>query len=434
MLRNGPPTAFFGLLLLASLLLTACDTTPAISTPVAARPTATGTSSTEETAPPTQENQARITLTIWQGQWSGDYLQAVARIFQQYTQAHPHITIKLMNVQQDMGAKIRNAVPQGVGPDIIIWDNNHIGELAQEGMIQPLDGVAGIDQVYLTDNFVNVGRRAVTYNRKIYGLPQSLFTVALLYNKALVSAADLPQTTTALREQMQTYRAAHPGKYYAVWNVEDGYSDAFLFYGAGAQYVDEQGHIGFNTPEAVATARYIHSLQELLPMNGDYNTAEALFLEGNTPLLVDSPWFMVNAANAQIDAGVARLPMVDFGKTGPARPFVAVTALMLEKGSAHPTEAVELMKYFAARAQQRELAHDFAVVPAYLGSETESMLDPTFIAQDPDGEPLPNTPFMAPLWKPLNQALTILYTQSSDPLQVMNDAQKAAETAIANMH
>ena len=53
-----------------------------------------------------------------------------------------------------------------------------------------------------------------------------------------------------------------------------------------------------------------------------------------------------------VDFGLAKLPAVDFGKGGPARPFVGVKTLMLAHGSKNPDVAIDIMKYYTAEAQQ----------------------------------------------------------------------------------
>jgi maltose-binding protein MalE len=107
--------------------------------------------------------------------------------------------------------------------------------------------------------------------------------------------------------------------------------------------------------------------------------------------------------------------------------------MLLAKGSAHQAEAVELMKYFTARSQQRDLARDFTVVPPYRGVDSETELDSAFVAQSLEGTPLPTTPFSSPVWLPMNQALSLLYTTQDDPAQIMHDADQAIEDAIARM-
>ncbi len=76
--------------------------------------------------------------------WAADYLAAKQAIFAAYVQAHPDVAIKLLNVS-DIGTKAQNAVPAGVGPDIIAWVDDKIGQNALIGVIDPLDGKAGID-------------------------------------------------------------------------------------------------------------------------------------------------------------------------------------------------------------------------------------------------------------------------------------------------
>src|SRR5439155_9780153 len=108
------------------------------------------------------------TITIWHS-WGGAYFSGKQPIFAAYCQQHPDVNIKLLQVS-DVGTKAQNAVPAGVGPDIVAWVDDHIGQNALIGVIDPLDGKDGIDQNYLKQNYPDVAVNAMTYDGKIYGL------------------------------------------------------------------------------------------------------------------------------------------------------------------------------------------------------------------------------------------------------------------------
>ena len=406
----------------------------ATDTPAAAGGGAAPTNTVEPTAVALGNASAKTTITIWHG-WTGNYLAAKQAVFSQYVAKHPDVAIKLLNVS-DIGTKAQNAVPAGVGPDIIAWVDDNIGQNALVGVIDPLDGKAGIDQNYLKQNFASVAAAGVTYNNQIYALPETLEAITFFYNKALITADKLPKTTTELKQMMTDYNKANPGKYFAVWNPNDAYFNAPWFYGAGAQYVDADGAAHLDTPEALAAAQWLRSLQGLMPKDIDTNVADALFNDGKAAIELSGPWRVADLQKAKMDFGLAKLPAVDFGKGGPARPFVGVKCLMLAHGSKNSDVALDVMKFYTSQEQQSAMVKQTGEVPANSAAAAALASDPIvkgFNDQAQDGVPLPNTPFMGALWDPAAKAWTALWSGSDDPQKIMTGSQAAATSALAKM-
>jgi len=418
------------------------DATPTTAAAAAAAtdtPASAAAGPTDTAVPPTpislgDPNTAKTTITIWHG-WSGSYLAPKQAIFAAYVQQHPDVAIKLLNVP-DIGTKVQNAVPAGVGPDIVAWVDDQIGQNALVGAIDPLDGKGGIDQNYLKQNFPDVAATAVTFDNKIYALPETLEAITFFYNKTMITPDKMPKTTTELKQMMSDYSKANPGKYLAVWNPTDAYYNAPWFYGAGAQYVDDQGTAHLDSPEALATAEWIRSLQGLMPSDIDTNEADALFNDGKAAMEVSGPWRVADLQKANMDFGLAKLPAVDFGKGGPASPFVGVKCLMLAHGSKNPDVAVDIMKFYTSAEQQQAMAKGTGEVPANTAAAEALGSDPLlkgFKDQAVDGVPLPNTPYMGALWDPAAKEYTALWTGTDDPKAIMTASQAAATAALAKM-
>jgi arabinogalactan oligomer/maltooligosaccharide transport system substrate-binding protein len=456
------------LVVLASMLLAACGgetptatTVPPTNTVPAAAPTDTAVvaAPTDTTAPaaaaatdtpasaaaaPTNtveptpvslgSSSAKTTITIWHG-WGGSYLAGKQPIFAAYVQQHPDVAIKLLQVS-DIGTKAQNAVPAGVGPDIIAWVDDNIGQNSLVGVIDPLDGKGGIDQSYLKANYPDVAVNAMTYNSQIYGLPETMEAITFIYNKALISADKLPKTTTELTQMMKAYNDANPGKYFAVWDPNNAYLNAPWFYGAGGQYVSADGVAGLDTPEALATAKWIRSLQGLMPKDIDGNVADALFNDGKAAIELTGPWRIADLKKANIDFGLVKIPAVDFGKGGPARPFVGVKCLMLAHGSKNADVAVDIMKFYTSAEQEQTMAKATGEVPAATAASaalSSDLIVAGFNAQAVDGVPLPNTPFMGALWDPAAKAYQALWSGTDDPQAIMTASQQVATAALAKM-
>jgi arabinogalactan oligomer/maltooligosaccharide transport system substrate-binding protein len=377
---------------------------------------------------------AKTHITMWH-QYEGAYLQTIQSVLADYTAQHPDIAIDLLHVS-DVATKAQNAVPAGVGPDMIAWVNDRIGDNALIGIIDPLDKY-GVDKAYLDANFVSSAATGMVWDNQAWAMPESMEAVTMFYNKAMIKEADLPKNTTELLAKAKEYNAANPGKYYAVWDLKNAYTAAPFFYGAGAYYVDEQGKVGVNSPEGVATLKWFQSLDGLLPKEVDYGIATTLFQEGKAPILFNGPWYIADARKAGVDFGLAKLPMVDFGTGGVARPFVGVKCWMLAAKAKNAQAAVDLMKWYTEEAQQVKLSKGASLVPANKAASAEVQSDPViaaFLAQAADGVPQPNTPYMNALWDPVQKAVAAAFTKpSDDAATIAADAQQAAVSAVATM-
>src|SRR5689334_10197582 len=107
----------FGMLLIASIVLTACGGGAApTQAPAATQAPASTQAPAATEAPATQAPAATQapsgeakTITIWH-QWSGDYQTAIAQVFKDYEASHPGVKIDLSK-PDDVQAALKVAIP-----------------------------------------------------------------------------------------------------------------------------------------------------------------------------------------------------------------------------------------------------------------------------------------------------------------------------------
>ncbi len=371
------------------------------------------------------------TITIWHG-WQGSYLDAKKTIFQAYMQMHPKVTINLVH-QDSVVAKAITAVKNGTGPDIIAWVDDDLGKLALSHVVIPLEQY--ISQDYVTSTYNKAAAEAVTYNGHVYGVPEAVEAVTIMYNKKLVTADQLPKNTDDMLTFEQTYAKAHPGQYGIVWPSTSTYSDAGFFYGFGAQFVTSDAKAHLNTPEAIAAAKYIASFRPYLPKQPTYDATSSLFTEGKAAAIINGPWAYADyATKAGIDVGFAKLPTITATNT-PAKPFVGVKSLWISKNAKNPALAADLLKFYTNTANQVAMSKADGEVPANLAADNDPSVTSLpaisgFAAQAQVGVALPNTPYMSGVWAPMDNALTAIWNGSTPVETALNEAQSAAQKNI----
>lgn len=370
-------------------------------------------------------------VTVWHN-WGGGYADAITELLGQWASDN-NIALQLLQVP-DIGTKVNVAVPAGQGPDIIAWVNDQIGKNAELGVIQPIEEL-GFDQAYLQENFVETAVQAMQYQDQIWGVPESMESLVLVYNKDLVSEDELPQTVDELIANAQQFNQENEGKYYFVYQAGtqagDAYHNAPWWYGNGAYYVNEEGQVGLNTPESYAAGELLKQFSTIMPQEIDYDVSRALFTEGNAAMWMTGPWALADVETAGINYGVAALPAIAEGK--PASPFVGVKIMMLAEGAQNPEGAAELMRYYGSAEFQTELARQNRQVPANKQAQEQVQDDPIIAALTEaanNGVPLPNTPFMDVMWAPTGEAQAAIWFGTQEP-QAALDA--AAEVATQNI-
>ncbi|GER88140.1 ABC transporter substrate-binding protein [Dictyobacter vulcani] len=417
MLSKRVITSFLSLAVLCALLMSACG----------------GSNDTTTSSGPSNQPE---TITIWHN-WQGDYLNAKKAIFDAYHKQHPNITIKL--VQQDqLVDKSITALKGGKGPDIIAWADDSLGQLAASRMVVPMDKYLSSD--YISSTFTPAAAKAVTYNGKIYGVPETTEAITIMYNKKLVKTSELPTTTDELLAFSKNFQAKNPGKYGLVWDTTDAYFNAPWFYGFGGTYVTEDGKVGLNSEKSVAAAKYINSFRPYLPKQITYDIASSLFTENKAAAIINGPWsYSDYATKAKMDIGFAPLPKVTANNNTPAAPFVGVKSLWMTKIAKDPATVADIMKFYTSKDNQISMIKATGEIPANAAAAADKAVTgnvaiASYSEQAKAGNPLPNTPFMSAVWKPVKDALTASWSGSQSVENAMNAAQKAAEQGVKSIN
>jgi len=373
------------------------------------------------------------TITIWHG-YEGTYLDAKKAIYDEYTKQYPNVTINLVH-KPNLTDAVTAAAGAGQGPDIVAWVDDQIGKWVKLEAIKPMDPYVNKD--YMNSQFTPAAADAATFEGKIYGMPESVEAITIIYNKKLITSSQVPKTTDGLVSFAKSYSQSNPGSYGVVWNPKDAYFQAPWIYGSGGFYVKADGSVGLNTSGTKAGFNYVASFKGAMPAGVDYGIADTLFKEGKAAMIINGPWSVADYVKAGVDYGYATLPVVQ-GSGKPASPFVGVKTLMLGAYAQNPALAVDVMKFFSNQANQTNMVLTTREIPA----NKLALADPKvqaipdiagFGAQVKNGVPLPNTPFMSALWDPVAKALEAVWTGKQSVDAALSDAQTAAEKNVAQL-
>ena len=208
----------------------------------------------------------------------------------------------------DLTSKTLLAAQQGNAPDVLIVDNPVVSTLADGGVLTDT-GVNKVDTSQVQPNLLAAGQ----IGGKTYGIPIGANTLALYYNKAVLSAAGVDPAAvkdwaslTAALGKVKT--AGKKGITFSAIGTEEG-SFQFLpwFWGAGANLTKLDSAEGVS---AVALwTDWLH--QGYAPnsvLNNTQTTSWQEFATGQYAFAENGTWQLGNAKKAGFDYGIIPIP------------------------------------------------------------------------------------------------------------------------------
>jgi multiple sugar transport system substrate-binding protein len=217
----------------------------------------------------------------------------------------------------DLTNKALLAAQQGNAPDVLIVDNPVISTLAEAGVLASSDDTK-LDTTAISPNLLGAGQLA----GKTYGIPIGANTLALYYNKGVLTQAgvDIASVTDwkSLTDALAKVKAAgKKGITFSAIGTEEG-SFQFLpwFWGSGANLTK------LDSPQAVsALALWTDWLKQGYAPNSVINNTQTTswqeFATGTYAFAENGTWQLANAKKAGFEYGIIAVPAVN-GGTAPA--------------------------------------------------------------------------------------------------------------------
>lgn len=368
-------------------------------------------------------------VLVWHT-WEGAERETLRETFENFMTLYPEVTIVeesfSLNQLED---EYSYHVQAGLGPDILIAPSTWSERLGEAGLIQNI-GERELDlELYLTATI-----DMLQDGDKLYGLPLSLNTFVLYYNKNLLGAAPQSEDSSA-----ETVAAVIQSKQQTVTDTEtitmlneilnevqqgDSQEERFApattledlvyqanrgkavairtdFYGAfwgvqafGGQLFDKEGRVVLNQGGFANWLGWLKQAQDnpQIILNRNLDELNLLFTTGEVTYYVGSTQELpaLQAALGDEVVGVVRLP----GRPNkPAGPFLQAEAMMFNRVSTpHSTQlAIQVAQYLTNNEQQRQLALNIGKLPANKRVNIDPRIDvrvAEFIAQSKTAVPI----------------------------------------------
>lgn len=209
--------------------------------------------------------------------------------------------------------------PAGSGPDVFTMPADQIGTAVVEGLVKEVNADDAVKA-----SFTEASIQSQTIDGKLYGLPKSVETQILFYNKDLIAEEDLPDSLEGWYELSQNntsdayaFLALFDQLYYTM-GVIGGYGGYIFNQDENGNYLPED--VGLNNAGAVEAVDYVSKFytEKLFPdgIIGEQgiNVLEALFVEGRVQAVISGPWNLEPFSSAGLNYGVKELPLLPNGE------------------------------------------------------------------------------------------------------------------------
>ena len=147
------------------------------------------------------KSSSKVADITWQPMWSGATLTLLNQMVTEFNKTHPTNHVTESNIPSATGdAKLQSEISAGDPPDVFTQWNPVLGEYAATGAIQSMSP-------YLTGKYAGLEKWEYPialdgglYKSKLYGIPMSMNSWALYYNKSILKAAGIAQPPATLAQ------------------------------------------------------------------------------------------------------------------------------------------------------------------------------------------------------------------------------------------
>lgn len=372
-------------------------------------------------------------LLVWTDSLKIDAVTEVAETFGEAN----GITVDVQAISEDLQGSFVTADAAGNGPDVVVGAHDWIGNLVQNGAIDPLnltpDELSGYSEKAV---------QATTYEGKLYGVPYGIEALALYRNTEVV--ADEPAT---MDDAIAAGEAAvQAGKVDSALNLPVGeLGDAYhmepiltSFGGYIFAYDDATGYdatdVGIGKDGSIKAAQEISRLAKakVLRTSISGDNSIALFTSGKAAYLVSGPWALGDVKEAGFDYAIQPVP--GFAGQAAAEPFMGAQAFMVAANGKNKDIAQEFVNNGVNSEEAMMTLFEGTQLPPAMTAVQEQVDDAdisVFAEAANAAAPMPAIPQMASVFEPLGKAYSAIVS-GEDPVATIKSAGDTINKAIAD--
>lgn len=323
-------------------------------------------------------------ITMW-GSWSGDQVGQLENQLKTYNESQNkyHVTYA---VQDGMEQKLLTAIVSNQAPDVVLWDRFNTSVYAPKGAFTQLDDMVKKDGVDLT-KFYEPAVDELTYDNKLYGIPLTVDTRILFYNKKMFQEAGVDPASIIDWESLRQ-AAIKLTKRDGNKLVQAGFSlkDVGLFNNwiqqAGGKMIDDSvnpAKTAFNSQSGLEVLKYWNQLlneDKVYDLGFEDGFGGDGFKAGKVAITFNGPWTLQSYKEAGIDFGVIGQPA---GPSGGKSAMMGGFGLIIPNKAKNPEGAWDFIKWWTTQPAN---GVEFAKISGNLPANKDAAADPYFMEDE----------------------------------------------------
>lgn len=346
------------------------------------------------------------------------------------------IEVTLEAYGNDFDKKLTASMGAGDAPDVMyMWDYP-----TYAGALEPLDERIEAEGAEYKDNFYEA---LWPYNSKddvVYGVPVSVVTSCLYYNKDIFDKAEVEYPTDDWTwADVEEASKAIQSKTENVNGYEFGmktlpYSFEMYLWSNGAAFVDEDGKLDGNI-NSDKSVEVFETFQKMEKDGAAYAAEKGLtsdMLGGKSAMYIDGTWPMKQFDEEGINYGIAQIPK--FEGQDMSKSVVNTCGIAISKDSKHKDEAWEFLKFWTG--EEMNLFRIETELPALKSVvESEKLMDnekyaPFYIALENCAGYVPAS-FIVDGWSEVDEDVKLAIESVFNPSSY-TDPKKALDEVVAS--
>ncbi len=375
-------------------------------------------------------------LLYWTSAGDLDYGKAVAKAFE----GKYGIQVTVQENGLDTVNKMMLDGPAGSGADVFMAAHDNFSTAKDAGIIMKLDERIGQN---VKENVKTSALDTVTNNGDLFGVPVSVESYALLYNKDLVKG-EPASTMEQIWKEAKSYNNPSDNKFWYLTLPTDGFPaysflsiDEFRLFGKDGL---DNNKPGFNTEEFKKGLEEIAKLKEIIPIQADdlkmstLSLLEENFKNGKTAYYPMGPWVIKSLNESNVNYGVTNLPTYN-GKQ--MKSFGSVQNAHVSPYSKYP-KASQLFAEFLISEEGAAILYKSAYkitsrkdISSVEGLKDDQVLS-VYAQQFENAEPMPSVKRMSYYWTIMQSVLPAVFDGKITPEEGAIKAQKDFDSLVAS--
>lgn len=258
-----------------------------------------------------------------------------------------------VNVEEGGAYDFTKGVLEGVageGPDVFMSPHDKTLEGIQAGIFLELDTkLVG----RLESEISEVAMKTVIVDNKVYGVPVSIETNVMFYNKAIVTGEPV-SSFEQLKEEASKFNDQKENKFIYLSDVTTGSPIFPMLSTYGFRLFGENGtdddNPGFDTKEFEKGLEVLADYHSIMPISsGDLGNPDFLvtqFIDGKTAYMLGGPWNVKTLREAGVDFGVTKLVTYDGNQQ---KPFAFVQNANVSAYTKYPKAAQIFLEFLISK-------------------------------------------------------------------------------------